>query len=183
MLLVPGLYEVAVRVPTGLTPLYGIVRTRAFRCHEPVVSSSGCRLQKPPSYSSAVPNIRCVFSSAACQDDPHGRRGLSNDEIARRLDTRRDVVWMWRKRFFSERLAGLEERARPDRPRTFPPELVVQVKAWLVNCHGSIMCRCLVGVQLTWRGKFVKPVWWRPSGCDPPLVSPELDLPQESRLG
>jgi DNA-directed RNA polymerase specialized sigma24 family protein len=47
--------------------------------------------------------------------------GLSNDEIARRLDTRRDVVSMWRKRFFTERLAGLEERARPGRPRTFSP--------------------------------------------------------------
>jgi hypothetical protein len=47
--------------------------------------------------------------------------GLSNDEIARRLNTRRDVVSMWRKRFFTERLAGLEERARPGRPRTFSP--------------------------------------------------------------
>jgi transposase len=46
---------------------------------------------------------------------------LSNDEVARRLDTRRDVVSMWRKRCFSERIAGLEERARPGRPRTFSP--------------------------------------------------------------
>jgi Winged helix-turn helix len=47
--------------------------------------------------------------------------GLSNDEIANRLATRRDVVSMWRKRFFDDRLAGLEERARPGRPRTFSP--------------------------------------------------------------
>jgi hypothetical protein len=47
--------------------------------------------------------------------------GLSNDDIADRLDTRREVVSMWRKRFFEERLAGLEERARPGRPRAFPP--------------------------------------------------------------
>src|SRR2546426_7340125 len=47
--------------------------------------------------------------------------GLSNDEIALRLDTRREVVSMWRKRFFEERLAGLEERDRPGRPRVFPP--------------------------------------------------------------
>jgi hypothetical protein len=47
--------------------------------------------------------------------------GLSNDEIANRLATRRDVVSMWRKRFFDERLAGLEERARPGRPRTVSP--------------------------------------------------------------
>jgi hypothetical protein len=47
--------------------------------------------------------------------------GLDNDEIAARLDTRREVVSQWRKRFFKERLAGLEERARPGRPRAFPP--------------------------------------------------------------
>jgi len=47
--------------------------------------------------------------------------GFSNDEIARRLNTRREVVSMWRKRFFEQRLAGLEERPRPGRPRVFPP--------------------------------------------------------------
>lgn len=48
-------------------------------------------------------------------------QGLSNDEIARRLDTRREVVSMWRKRFFQQRLPGLEERPRPGRPRVFSP--------------------------------------------------------------
>ncbi len=48
-------------------------------------------------------------------------QGLSNDEIAVRLGSRREVVSMWRKRFFEDRLAGLEERPRPGRPRTFPP--------------------------------------------------------------
>ena len=48
-------------------------------------------------------------------------QGMSNYEIAARLDTRREVVSLWRKRFFKERLAGLEERARPGRPRAFPP--------------------------------------------------------------
>ena len=47
--------------------------------------------------------------------------GVTNDQIAAHLDTRREVVWLWRKRFFTERLAGLEERPRPGRPRTFPP--------------------------------------------------------------
>ena len=47
--------------------------------------------------------------------------GMDNDEIAARLDTRREVVSQWRKRFFKDRLAGLEERARPGRPRAFSP--------------------------------------------------------------
>ena len=48
-------------------------------------------------------------------------QGLSNEEIANRLDSPRKVVSMWRKRFFEERLLGLEERPRPGRPSIFPP--------------------------------------------------------------
>ncbi len=47
--------------------------------------------------------------------------GLPMEEIARRTDTRREVVWKWRKRFLEERLAGLEERPRRGRPGVFPP--------------------------------------------------------------
>jgi transposase len=47
--------------------------------------------------------------------------GIDNDEIAVRLNTRREVVSQWRKRFFENRLAGLEERTRPGRPRVFSP--------------------------------------------------------------
>jgi hypothetical protein len=48
-------------------------------------------------------------------------QGLDNDAIAAQLDTRREIVSLWRKRFFEQRLAGLEERPRPGRPRSFPP--------------------------------------------------------------
>lgn len=51
----------------------------------------------------------------------YAAEGLSNDEIAECLDTRREVVSQWRKRFFEQRLAGLEERPRLGRPRSFPP--------------------------------------------------------------
>jgi hypothetical protein len=47
--------------------------------------------------------------------------GLSNDEIALRLNTRREVVSMWRQRFFRQRFRGLEELPRSGRPRAFPP--------------------------------------------------------------
>ena len=43
--------------------------------------------------------------------------GLDNDEIAARLDTRREVVSLWRKRFFLHRLAGLNEGVRAGRPK------------------------------------------------------------------
>ena len=47
--------------------------------------------------------------------------GLSNEEIAIRLDARREVVSMWRKRFFEKGIVGLDERSRPGRPRAFSP--------------------------------------------------------------
>jgi transposase len=47
--------------------------------------------------------------------------GLDNDEIAARLDTRREIVSKWRKRFFEQGLTGLEERPRGGRPPVFPP--------------------------------------------------------------
>ena len=48
-------------------------------------------------------------------------QGMANDDIARALATRREVVSQWRKRFFEHRLSGLEERPRPGRPRAFSP--------------------------------------------------------------
>jgi hypothetical protein len=48
-------------------------------------------------------------------------QGMRNDQIAARLNCGRDVVSRWRKRFFEQRLAGLEDRPRRGRPPTFPP--------------------------------------------------------------
>ena len=47
--------------------------------------------------------------------------GMRNDEIAAQLQCGRDVVSQWRKRFFEQRLAGLEDRPRRGRPPVFPP--------------------------------------------------------------
>jgi transposase len=47
--------------------------------------------------------------------------GLRNDEIASRLDTPRQIVSKWRKRFFELRVAGLEEGERRGRPARFSP--------------------------------------------------------------
>jgi hypothetical protein len=47
--------------------------------------------------------------------------GFTNVEIAARLDTSPQVVWRWRKRFFEQRLKGLEDLPRSGRPRGFSP--------------------------------------------------------------
>ena len=48
-------------------------------------------------------------------------QGLPNDVIAARLDTPRQIVSKWRKRFALARLPGLEEQLRGGRPALFPP--------------------------------------------------------------
>jgi transposase-like protein len=59
----------------------------------------------------------------------YAAQGARNDEIAARLDTPRQIVSKWRKRFFEQRLAGLFEQPRSGRPARFPPSVVVAVKA------------------------------------------------------
>lgn len=47
--------------------------------------------------------------------------GLSNKRIAERLDIPRQIVSKWRKRFFEDRLAGMEDQPRSGRPASFSP--------------------------------------------------------------
>ena len=51
----------------------------------------------------------------------YAAEGLQNKEIALRLDTSRQIVSKWRKRFFEQRLEGLREEPRRGRPPHFPP--------------------------------------------------------------
>ncbi len=48
--------------------------------------------------------------------------GLSNDLIAARLDTPRQIVSKWRKRFVLARLPGLEGQPRGGRKARFSPQ-------------------------------------------------------------
>jgi hypothetical protein len=48
--------------------------------------------------------------------------GLSNDVIASRLDTPRQIVSKWRKRFCLARLPGLEDEPRGGRQARFSPQ-------------------------------------------------------------
>ena len=49
--------------------------------------------------------------------------GLSNDLIAARLDTPRQIVSKWRKRFALARLPGLEGQPRGGRKARFSPQV------------------------------------------------------------
>lgn len=51
----------------------------------------------------------------------YAAEGLSNDAIAARLDTPRQIVSKWRKRFHQRGLAGLTDQPRGGRPPVFSP--------------------------------------------------------------
>jgi transposase len=67
-----------------------------------------------------VIRAKIVLSAAA---------GMTNKAVAERLDVDVDVVSRWRKRFVTEGLAGLKDRKRSGRPRSFPAPVVAGVKA------------------------------------------------------
>ena len=52
----------------------------------------------------------------------YAAQGLPNDGIAARLDTPRQIVSKWRKRFFESRLPGLDEQPRGGAPARFSPQ-------------------------------------------------------------
>ena len=53
--------------------------------------------------------------------------GFENKEIGKRLDLPRQIVSKWRKRFYDERMSGLQDQPRRGRPRCFPPS----------DCYGN----------------------------------------------
>ena len=119
-------------------------------------------------------------------------RGPRNNQIAERLNTRREFVRKWRKRFFEQRLEGLEERDRSGRSRFFPPELVIAVKA--IACELPAQLRLpLYRLQVpnirprsstaaSWPASPVPPSGNGCEGRHPAVAPSELDLPPRPDL-
>ena len=67
------------------------------------LSIQGFIFEGEPLFRRAAKYTLPYFEVARARMILHAADGLANDEIARRLDTRREVVSLWRKRFFTER--------------------------------------------------------------------------------
>ena len=68
--------------------------------------------------------------------------GWENKAIGETLQLPRPKVSKWRKRFFEQRLAGLEDRPRGGRPSVFPPKRRLKSRLWLVSCRPRWACPC-----------------------------------------
>jgi hypothetical protein len=71
-------------------------------------------LRAPSTPQALAFRARLVLRCAAA-DKPR------NDHVAAQLGCDSDTVSKWRRRFRSQRLAGLEDLPRPGRPRAFSP--------------------------------------------------------------
>ena len=122
----------------------------------------------------------------------YAAEGLGNDEIAARLDTPRQVVSKWRKRFYDERLAGLTDLPRGGPPPSFSLTSWSRSRRWPANrrrrrhAAGSLAVprpgprrrrvrhrRLDLGHHDLALAEF---------GCDQALATPVLDLPPRPRL-
>jgi len=93
-----------------------------MRCHERAHMTSGCHGTNAGSWRPGADSIRYrIETSCGPKIVLLAAQGLENTVISDRLDLPRPVVSKWRKRFFEERLPGLEERPRTGRPTVFPP--------------------------------------------------------------
>ena len=73
--------------------------------------------------------------------------GWANNEIAATLHTRREIVSLWRKRFYEERLPGLEDSTAPGPAPGFSPQTwsfrsrrwrVSGRRRWVFPCRASV---------------------------------------------
>jgi hypothetical protein len=88
----------------------------------------------------------------------YAAEGLSNDEIAARLDTRREVVSLWRERFCADRRTG---RARSSGASAdfFPQISSFKLRRWPVNYQPNTVCPSRAGGPWIWSGKSNRVVW------------------------
>ena len=94
--------------------------------------------------------------------------GLGNDVIGARLDTPRQIVCKWRKRFFEEGLAGLEERPRVGRPARFPPPASSSpLRPSPASFPTRPDCRYPVSASPRSSGRCLRAAWWRTSARPP----------------
>src|ERR1700687_2710803 len=120
-------------------------------------------------------------------------RGLSNDVIATRLDTPRQIVSKWRKRFALARLPGLEEQPRGGRPALLFPRRRRASEGRRLSTTSSSATPTLAtlhrryptgsgGARLGCGDQRHYPVALAECGCPSSLAAPQLDLSPRPRF-
>src|SRR3990172_8797712 len=84
----------------------------------------------------------------------YAAEGMPNDEIAARLDTRREVVSLWRKRFFRRPPHGTGRTCSSGSSPDFSPQISsFRLRPWRVNCQRSTVYPYPAGAPATWFNK------------------------------
>ena len=76
--------------------------------------------------------------------------GLRNDEIAERLNCRREVVSQWRKRSLSSACQDLRTVHGAGARRRFPLTYALKSSRWPARCRRSVACRSRAGQPASW---------------------------------
>jgi transposase len=102
-----------------------VPRVPVARARQIVLTAAERKRLKQLSHSHTAPfqqvlRVRIVLDAA---------HGYSNNTIARRQGVMVDTVRLWRGRYAEEGVAGLADRPRCGRPRTFTPVQIAEVKA------------------------------------------------------
>lgn len=106
-------------VSSGMLLVYHFGKTYAEKeslCHRSVRERTRIELERIANQYT-LPYYIVVRAKVALM----AAQGLDNKTIGEKLSTPREVVCKWRKRFYEERLDGLQDKPRPGRPRVFPP--------------------------------------------------------------
>ena len=116
-------------------------------------------------------------------------------QVAAELGVSRDMVSKWRRRFLSDRLAGLSDEPRPGRPRTVGDEQVQRVMAktleeappagdthWSTRSMAAATGMSQSTVSRIWRAYGLKPGRHRARSRRPRLDQPVEQEPRALRL-
>ena len=92
--------------------------------------------------------------------------GLTNDQIAARLDTRREVGFFLAETIFCRTPRRFRRTlSSGSSPDFFPLIWSFRSRLGPANSRPRMTCRCLAGVLRIWRERCVSQAWWLPSAA------------------
>ena len=109
-------------LPYRVYPVPGTPRLAHFNSFHPQIPTETPKWERAELEARARRDAASYWGAVRAKIVLYAADGMQNKEIAARLDTSPQIVCKWRKRFFEQRLEGLDEAPRHGRPGSFPPQ-------------------------------------------------------------